>query len=63
MDYRFDRCDYCGVWHQIKVVQWGGVDISTCPRIPIDLCVLIADEIPCDPDQDNPLSTAFRGSA
>jgi hypothetical protein len=58
MQHEFDKCEHCGTWHIIKLVDWGGVQIKTCPWIPKDMPVPVRD-----PDQDNPLSATLRATA
>lgn len=57
----FDKCDWCGTMHQIEVVNWGGFPTASCPHIPKDVWFLTAPVR--DPDEDNPISSAYRGSA
>jgi hypothetical protein len=43
MQHEFDKCEYCGTWHIIKLVDWCGVQIKTCPWIPKDMLIPVRD--------------------
>lgn len=57
---KFDKCSHCGTWHEIKVVDWGGIPIESCPHIPNDVFMMC---VPADPDHDSAISASHRGSA
>lgn len=56
----FAKCDFCGTWHQIDMVDWVGFPVKTCPYIPESLMTAYFRE----PSQDdNPISASYRGTA